>query len=24
VPLFVKAGDKIRVDTESGNFKDRK
>ena len=24
VPLFVKAGDKIRVDTESGTFKDRK
>jgi elongation factor P len=24
VPLFVKAGDKIRVDTESGSFKDRK
>jgi elongation factor P len=24
VPLFVKAGDKIRVDTDSGAFKDRK
>lgn len=24
VPLFVKAGDKIRVDTDTGSFKDRK
>ena len=24
VPLFVKAGDQIRVDTETGSFKDRK
>ena len=24
VPLFVKSGDVIRVDTESGQFKDRK